>query len=113
MELNISQDLAIIDRDPLFLVFMDLWKFYNTVDRDRLLITLYGYGAGPRMCGLLENLWVFQQILPRQNGFHGPVFPATRGKTQGGLVSPTIFNVVVNNVIRTCMDMTVEDQRVY
>ena len=48
----------------------------------------------------------------RQNSFHGPAFPTTRCKTQGGLVSLTLFNVVVNNVIRIWLDMTVEDQRV-
>ena len=51
-------------------------------------------------------------MVPRQNVFHVPAFPATRGSTQGGLVSPTLFNVVVDNVIRTFLEMTVEDQRV-
>ena len=51
-------------------------------------------------------------MVPIQNGFHGPTLPATRGTTQVGLVSPTIFNVVVDNVIITWMTMAVEDQRV-
>ena len=51
-------------------------------------------------------------MLPRQNGFHGPAFPVTRGTTRGVLVSPTLFNVVVDNIIRTCLAMTVEYQRV-
>ena len=34
------------------------------------------------------------------------------GTTQGILVSPTLFNVVVDNVIRTCLSVTVEDHRV-
>ena len=33
MELNLTQDLASIDQDPLFLVFLDLRKAYDTVDR--------------------------------------------------------------------------------
>ena len=31
---------------------------------------------------------------------------------QGGVVSLTLFNMVVDNIIRTWLDMTVEDQRV-
>ena len=112
MELKLSQELARIDQDPLFLVFMDLRKVYNTVDRDHLLITLEEYGVGPRMCGLLETFWEFQHVVPRQKGLHGPAFPVTRGTTQGGLVSLTLFNVVVYNVIRTWMKIMVEDQRV-
>ena len=48
-------------------------------------------------------------MVPGQNGFHGPVLPATRGTTQGGLVSLMLFNVVVDNAIRTWLDMKVED----
>ena len=107
MELNLAQELASIDQDPLFLLLLDLRKAYDTLGRDWLLITLEGYGAGPRMCGLLEFFWEFQQVAPRQNGFHGPAFPATRGTTQGGIMSPTLFNVVVDSVIRTWMSMTV------
>ena len=82
------------------------------MDRERLLITLEGFDLGPQMCGLLKIFWDCQQVVPRQNNFHGPAFPATMGTTQGRLVSLTLFNVVVENVIRTWLNMTVEDQRV-
>ena len=69
IKLNLAQELASIDQDPLLLVFLDLRKAYDTVDRERLLITLKGYGAGPHLCGLLETFWDCQQVVPRQNGF--------------------------------------------
>ena len=37
MELNLAQDLAIVDCDPLSLVFLGLRKSYNTVDRELLI----------------------------------------------------------------------------
>ena len=112
MELKLAQELARIYQDPLFLVLLDLRKSYDTVDQDRLLITLEGYGTGPRMCRLLETFWEFQQVVPRQNGFHRPAFLAMRGTKPGGLVYLTLFNVVVDNIIRKCMAITVEYQRV-
>ena len=51
-------------------------------------------------------------MVPRHNGSHRPTFPDARVITQGGLVPPTLFNVVVDNVIRTWLAMIVEDQRV-
>ena len=112
VELKLAQELASIYQDPLFLVLMVPGKVYDTVDQDRLLVTLEGYGEGPPMFGLLETLWDFQQLVPSQNGFHVPAFHATRGTTQVRLVSPTLFNVLVENCIITWRSMTVKDQRV-
>ena len=100
MELNLAQEIASIEQDPLFLVFLDLRKAYDTVDQDRLLIKLKGYGAGLCMCGILETFWDCQQVVTRQNGFHRLTFSATMGTMQGELMSPTLFNIVVDNVIR-------------
>ena len=75
-------------------------------------MTLEGYGAGTCLCGFLETFWGLQKVVPRQNGFPRLALPGTRGTTQGGLLSPTLFNVVVENVIITWLDMTLENQRV-
>ena len=45
MELKIAKELAILYHDPLFLVFLDLRKAYNTVNKDRLIQNLDGYGV--------------------------------------------------------------------
>ena len=42
LELKLAQELASVDQDPLFLVFLDLLKAYDTVDWVRLLTTLEG-----------------------------------------------------------------------
>ena len=64
------------------------------------------------MCRLLENFWSHQQVVPKQNGYHGPALPATQVTMQVSFLSPTLFNVDVDNLIRTWLAMTVEDQRV-
>ena len=110
--MKLAQELTRIYQSPLFLVFLELRKAYDNVDQKHLRIIPEGYGAGPSLCGILETFWDHQQVVPRQNGSHGPALPATRATTQGGLVSLTLFNVVVCNVIRTWLVMTVEDQRV-
>ena len=57
IELKLAQELASVYHDPLFLGFWNLRKSYDTVDRDRLLRTPEGYGAGPHMSGLLAEFW--------------------------------------------------------
>ena len=81
MELKLARELSRIYPYPLFLVFLDFWKAYDTVDWDRLLITLEVFGVGRLMCGFLETFWDCWKVVPRQNGFHWPAFLATRGTT--------------------------------
>ena len=57
------------------------------MDRERALETGEAYGMGENMLRLIENFWDAQQIVARENGFHGPVFKFTRGTTQGGVFS--------------------------
>ena len=57
MELKLVQELASVYYDPLFLVFLDLRKAYNTVNRECLILTLEVYGTGPCLCVILETFW--------------------------------------------------------
>ena len=54
-ELKISQELVSVDQDLLFLALLYLSKAYDNLDQGKLLQTLAGYGAGPKMQGLLTE----------------------------------------------------------
>ena len=112
MELKLVQELTGVDQDPLLLVFLEPRKSYDNLDHGGLLKTLERYRAGPKMRGILAELWVQQEVVTRENWYHGPQFRATRGTTQGGLKLLTLFNVVVDNVVRHWLSMTVEDDTV-
>ena len=112
LELKMVQELASLDQDPLVLIFLDLKKAYATVYRGLLLMTLEVYGAGPHMFRLLETFWEHQEVFTHQNRYHGPQFRTTRGKTQGGPISSSLFYFIVNNMVRNWLDLTVEDQLV-
>ena len=72
MELNIAPELASIDQDPILLVLLDLHKYHDKMDSGRLLQTLEGYGAGPKMQVILVEFWLWQEVATRKNGYHGP-----------------------------------------
>ena len=69
-----------------------------------------GYGAGPKMQGILAEFWSRGEVVTFQNGFHGPQFLLTQETTQGVLVSPTLFNVVVDKVVQHWLSITVEEE---
>jgi hypothetical protein len=84
----------------LYQVFLDLTKAYDTVDRDRILEVLEQYGVGPNIICLLRRYWSNNTLVPKQSGFFGEPFAAERGVTQGDVISPTIFNIIVDAVLR-------------
>ena len=61
---------------------------------------LEGYGVGPNVLGLLEFYWDHQYCVAKCGKYHGETFVSYRGATQGGVVSPTLFNVLVDVVVR-------------
>ncbi len=95
----LMQEAACTDR-KLYQIFLDLTKAYDTLDRERTLEILEQYGVGPCIIRLLRKFWQHQKLVPRQSGFFGDAFIAERGVTQGDIVSPTIFNIVVDAVLR-------------
>ena len=84
MDIKLAQELTSVDQDPIFLVFLDLQKAYGTLDRGSILKTLEGYGAGLHICKLLAVFWDQQEVVTRQNRYHGPHFKSTRGAAQLG-----------------------------
>ena len=112
MEIKLLQELASVDHKTLFLVFFDLMKAYNNVDRGRLIRTLEGYGDGPQMCNILVTFWVHQGVVTRQNGYHVPEFKSNRGTKKSGLISLTLFIVVLDNVVGIWLAMTAKYQTV-
>ena len=109
IEAKLFQQLASINQVAVFEIFLDLQKAYDTVDRGRTLEILEQYGVGVRTRTLLHQLWERQQIVARQAGSHSDPFGATRGVTQGDPVSPTIFNIVVDAVVRFWLSQETDD----
>ena len=78
---------------------MYLHKVYNAFYRVRCLEILEGYGMVPQARHILREYWENFRVVDRAGGYYGVVFKSFRGVTQGELLSPTIFNVVVDAVV--------------
>ena len=84
----------------LYFTFLDLRKTYDTVNRKRLLEILEEYGVGPNASGLLKFYCDHQRCIAKCRKYHGATFVPYRGSTQGDVVSSTLFNVLVDAVVR-------------
>ena len=100
IEAKLRMQLAQRSHKPLYMIFLDLKKAYDTLDRDRTMIILEQYGVGKNIRDFIKKIWDGDTMVPKQAGFFGKPFRAQRGVRQGDIDSPTIFNIVVDAVIR-------------
>jgi hypothetical protein len=53
IEVKLAQQLLYLKLKQFYGVFLDLWKAFGAMDRERSIMLLEGYGAGPRMIWLI------------------------------------------------------------
>jgi len=100
IEVKLLMQLAKRSSKPLYMVFLDLKKAYDTLDRGRTLEILEGYGVGANLRRIISRIWDGDTMVPKQSGYFGEPFRASRGVRQGDIVSPIIFNIIADAVIR-------------
>jgi Reverse transcriptase (RNA-dependent DNA polymerase) len=81
-----------------------LKKACNILDRGRIIAILKGYGVGKKILNFLQKIMDMDMMIPKQVGFLGQPFNASWGARQGDIISPIIFNIVADAVIRECMN---------
>ena len=57
LEAKLFQQLEALREEVLYVIFLDLTKAYDALDRSRCLGILEGYGVGPGARRLLSNYW--------------------------------------------------------
>ena len=100
LEAKLLMQFCVQQSLPLFQVFIDLTKAYDTLDRVRTMDILQAYGVGPRIRRLITAIWDGDTLIPKSGGFYGESFHAERGVRQGDVLSPIIFNIVIDCVLR-------------
>ncbi len=100
MEVKLQQQLAWVDQEPLYQIYLDLRKAYDALDRGQCLKILAGYGVRPNLLCLQKKFWDNAKLVCRVGGNYGLPFGAHHGVTQGGPLSSLMFNVCVDCVVR-------------
>ena len=103
MEMKLAQGLAQLKQMPMWATFIDLRKAFDAMNRERLLEILEDRGVGSNLLRLIRVFWEMATFCCRAGGNHGRPFKAFRGVTQGGPLSPRLFNIMVDVIIREWM----------
>ena len=85
-------------RKSTFCAFIDFKKAYDIVDRTILWDKLTMNGIGGKLHQAVKSLYENIQCCVRVNGFHTDWFDVRCGLKQGCPLSPTLFNIFINDL---------------
>ena len=91
---------AVRKGEQRFLLFIDLHKAYDYLDRDRTWVFLRKYGMDEHTVRILQSLYEDELLLDVVDGDCTVINPA-RGLRQGCSLSPMIFNIAMDAAFRT------------
>ena len=81
-----------------FLAFVDFEKAFDRVDRALLLHKLGKLGLGPKILSSISNIYSSCQSCVILNRHLTESFPSQVGVRQGDTLSPTLFNIYINDL---------------
>ena len=67
---KLLQQLVAMREEVLYVIFLDLTKAYDALDRSRSLEILKGYGVGDRVQRLLQEYWDRTTMVARAGGYY-------------------------------------------
>ena len=81
-------------------VFLDIEKAFDYMDRAAVRKVLMGYGFGDTAIALIEDFWDDEVVMRFPDGTYGERFTSQRGVKQGCVISPTIFILCLETVLK-------------
>ena len=79
---------------------MDLEKAYDTIDRHGMWQMLRVYGVGEKLLKAVQSFYVDSRACVRVGNDVSEWFPINVGLRQGCVMSPWLFNVYIDVVVR-------------
>ena len=89
---------------PLYMCFIDFQKAFDSVQHERLWWTMLDMGYPPHLVSLLSKLYKSQKAAVRVAGVVSDWFKIGKGVRQGCVLSPTLFNIVSEMVMRKALE---------
>ena len=84
----------------MFMVFIDLEKAYDNVCREKLWRVLSEYGVRGRLLRSIKALYEGGRARVKVEWMESQWFRVYKGVRQGCTLSPWLFNVFINNVVK-------------
>ena len=87
-------------QSPLYSIFVDFQKAFDSVDRDVIWRLMQHYGFPPKFISIIQQLYDNSSCQVIHEGKLTDTFQVQTGVRQGCLLSPTIFLLVVDWIMK-------------
>ena len=84
----------------VFMAFMDLEKAYDRIDRDALWKVMGIYGIGGKLLSAVKSFYIESRACVRVGDEESEWFAVEVGLRQGCVMSPWLFNIFIDGVVR-------------
>ena len=84
----------------VYFAFLDLEKAYDRVDREAMWKVMRIYGIGGRLLQAVESMYASSKACVRVGNEVSEWFPVRVGLRQGCVMSPWLFNLYMDGVMR-------------
>ena len=102
--LRIVMQKAREHQQPLYACFIDFRKAFDSISHERLWVTMLEMGYPGHVVNLLAKLYRKQKAKVRVAGTLSRGFRVRRGVRQGCVLSPYLFNILAEMVMREALD---------
>ena len=89
---------------PLYMTFIDYRKAFDSVNHNRLWKIMYDMGFSTHLIRLIKNLYETQKACVRTTHGCSESFTVTKGVRQGCILSPALFNIYTELIMRKALN---------
>ena len=83
----------------VYALLLDASKAFDRISYVKLFHSLISRNVCPLICRLLLNMYTNQKLRVRWNGTYSENFSVSNGVKQGGVISPILFCIYVDDLL--------------
>ena len=86
-------------QSPVYCVLLDASKAFDRIEYIKLFTLLKDRGLCPTLCKMLAFMYTNQSLVVKWNGIASEEIECTNGVKQGGVLSPTLFCIYMDELL--------------
>ena len=105
------QEKCRLQNQDLYLLFIDLTKAFDTINRKGLWHILEKAGCPPHFVGIIRSFHDGMKVTVREGSEYSSHFEVTSGTKQGGVLAPTLFSIFFSLMLHVALKDTAHGAR--